>query len=561
MGTNFRIKGTLVILLVAFMTIAPLLTVSSTPVAADDDDNERYSVDIFVLDNFKRDDFDSINDDEGNCALDIQSQGYAVRGAGYALRGAGYALRGAGYALRGAGYATRGAGYATRGAGYATRGAGYATRGAGYATRGAGYATRGADGEMEIRYAHGKIVMWQLEELDFWYGDNVDVNLVKVRVNDYRTDRIADALAKKIRRSDADFIVVNMSFAIVPCGLVSTLAEYEAELQDSDDYGELVELQARFQELIDTVWMPSFEMAGDDEISDVMHENVNRVIPVASSGNFGLNFPLYPAGWDGVVSVSASEDFFDFNATDSFNPDTYFPLLGSTAIANGDRDMPVSNFGNVMMPGQYEDLVGASYAAPRLSYAIAYYLSMVGPDYCHNADGSFALSYGSYDNLTYQEAMNTYCPSMVENAPEELPFDIDGDGYVPWTAFVDAEDADVVLRQGTWHETGNIYASGEYYMLGYEDDGVDRLELDFIGPYIEIWYVDGLHEGRFSVEIDGDRRRTRRTNETGELSFEMTRVRNLDEEAPHTAEVYGRRGYMAIDGFFTTMLIEDPFAD
>lgn len=539
------LKGGIIAAILAIMVLAPTLASVEVP-AAEADNDEGYSVDIFVLDNFRRDRFDDIGDDEGNCAFDIQKTGFAVRGAGFALRGAGFA--------------TRGAGFATRGAGFATRGAGFAVRGAGFATRGAGFATRGADGSMEINIPHGKIVTWQLEELDYWYGDNVDVNIVKVRANDYRTDRIASLLEKKIRRSDADFIVINMSFAVIPCAMVETLAEYEAELQDSDDYDELIELEARFQELIDTVWLPQMDTIGDDEIGDVIEENISRVIPVASAGNFGLTFPFYPAGWDGVVSVSATEDYTDFTVAGSFDPDTYWPLLGSTAVANGTRTLPVSNYGNVMMPGQYEDIIGASYAAPRLSYAIGYYLTQVGPDYCRNSDGSFALAYGSYDNLTLNEAMSSYCPGMIDNVPEELPFDLDGDGYVPFTAYFEAENSAVVSQRGNWTSINDSRVSGGQYVQATESNNRDRLELDFVGPYIEVWYVDGESDGRFTVEVDGWRRRTRWVRDYRDFELDMTAVRFLSDRA-HTLELEVRRGTVAVDGFYTTILLPDPFSN
>lgn len=558
MKLNRNIYRTLLIALATVLAIGPMLTLSE-PTGAVQAEGSNYSVDIFVVDNFQ--DSSSVQGTvDENCAVNTEGQGFAVRGAGFAVRGAGFATRGAGFATRGAGFATRGAGFATRGAGFATRGAGFATRGAGFATRGAGFATRGADGDMEINAAHGKIVSWQLEELDYWYGDDVDINVVKVRVADYRTDIIASQIEKAIRRSTADFIVLNMSFAIVPCGMVDTFEEYLAEISDSDDFNDVLALQAELEDLLSTSYDPALieQQVENDALNQMLASHSGRVFAVASAGNFGLPFPFYPAAWDNIISVSGSEAFFDFYEPDSFEPDTTYPLLGFGLVENGLSDRPISNYGEIMMPGQYYDIIGASYAAPRLSYVLAYYLTRVGDGYCRDADGQLGLNYGAYDNLTLEEAAARYCPNMQGNIPEELPFDMDGDGLIAFTTFIEAEDLEDNLVYGDWTVLEADFASAGAYLDTGWNPRRDRIELEFAGPFVEVHYVDGTTFGLVRAEVDDRTRRSALTLPWRDADIDVLTINGLADEG-HTLEVYPRLGWAAIDGIYTTIFVPDPF--
>ena len=82
-----------------------------------------------------------------------------------------------------------------------------------------------------------------------------------------------------------------------------------------------------------------------------------------------------------------------------------------------------SNFGEVMLPGEYTTkdygvVLGTSFAAPRLSMAMALYLSQVGTDYCRKKDGSPTLAYGDWKNMSLQEAVTAYCPAMQAYLPQ-----------------------------------------------------------------------------------------------------------------------------------------------
>ena len=74
-----------------------------------------------------------------------------------------------------------------------------------------------------------------------------------------------------------------------------------------------------------------------------------------------------------------------------------------------------------MLPGEYDSSVGmvtgTSFAAPRLSVAVALYLSQVGSGFCRNDDGYPALAYGDWENLTLEQAVSEYCPAMEPYLP------------------------------------------------------------------------------------------------------------------------------------------------
>jgi hypothetical protein len=76
----------------------------------------------------------------------------------------------------------------------------------------------------------------------------------------------------------------------------------------------------------------------------------------------------------------------------------------------------------VMVPGEYDSasaglVKGTSFAAPRLSVALALYVSQVGPAVCRNNEGGSALAYGDWDNLVLAEAVQEYCPAMQPYLP------------------------------------------------------------------------------------------------------------------------------------------------
>jgi len=273
-------------------------------------------------------------------------------------------------------FATGGAGvFATGGASvFATGGASvFATGGAGvFATGGAGFANA----------THGERVVGLLEELQFYFAPDADIVIRPVDTEGFTTSILLERIQEEIATISAEdagaSIVINMSFAIVPCETVGTLAAYDALMRafDPNIAGDMAVLQTFFADLIDS-GVYSNPLNGMDtllsffgevcsEADGCQYADVPTIIAVAAAGNEGEPFPYFPAAFAGVVSVSASDD----NAA-------FVPV---NALAD------YSNHGGVMMPGIWVNSggidIGTSFAAPRYSFLMALYLLGADNDFC-----------------------------------------------------------------------------------------------------------------------------------------------------------------------------------
>lgn len=505
------LKGSIAIGLLLMLALVSTLSISSPVATADEEPNRRVLV--LVVDDFRPTHnpdgtLKSHLSDEESCMLNVA-----------------------------------GAGFTTHGTGLATRGAWFATRGAWFATRGAGFATRGVDGNLFIPESHGDVIYAQLEELDFYYGNGYDIDIIKVQWNNYNVEKLKDAIDKAINDNDDDYgyFVVNMSFAILPCDVVNNFNQYLNELEEDEYYDKLEDAGKYLEELLE-------QYSGDHYQYENIIAGRSNVIGVASVGNFGLDFPFYPATWDGVIGVSGSDDYNDFYASSPFNNSTQAPLLGWD-------DELVSNYGEVMMPGQYLDIIGTSYAAPRLSYVIAMYLHEVGVGYCTNDDGYIALDYstnpnsGNNRNLTLQEVADQHCPDLNNYLPAEMGYDTDGDGYQYFVSYQDIETSPYITYRGTWtFESDPAMSNGTY--LVSSGHPIDHIEADFAGPYLELLYVDGVVEGEIDVYINDVIVAHLSLSTDGEARLVPIDFSNLGE-GNHTLEIYATSGQIAVDSIYS----------
>lgn len=248
-------------------------------------------------------------------------------------------------------------------------------------------------------------------------------------------DDVVTALENAQATVTADLYVINMSFAIIPC---DTLAEYAAYVQLIADLDQKVkDGAASIDDLNDAVnalatdhdsrsalvnW-PSLGLYG------YFADKFEIMVPVAGAGNMtGVGYPFYPAAWPIVVSASASTDD------------------GSLWVVPEDSKAQYSNSGEVMMAGTFSDpayvdeagipllLEGTSFAAPRLSAAIAYYLyqgiDTQGPafNFCRNAVGTaLGLAYVADwsmppdVDLSLGLAADTYCTPLLPYVSDLAP--------------------------------------------------------------------------------------------------------------------------------------------
>ncbi len=291
---------------------------------------------------------------------------------------------------------------------------------------GQAYAVRGVAAD-PIDEAHGDLVFEQLEALLDAAGAGDAIGLVAVDIQGASTDVVADRIADAIADHDSDFYILNMSFALIPCEMIDALAEFGGQLMSAREAKDLNRYRGQFQRAVlfydKTVFPVMSQRAQDaddlDPLQALLEDLGSSVIPVASAGNFGLDFPFWPGAWGQVISVSASVGA-GYHAPSAWDKKNDTPLLDAEG-ANPNQRMRVSNYGEVMLPGEYASdygpVSGTSFAAPRLSVALALYVSEVGGNYCRQPDGDPALAHGGWDNLTLVEAVEDFCPAMGPYLP------------------------------------------------------------------------------------------------------------------------------------------------
>ncbi len=288
---------------------------------------------------------------------------------------------------------------------------------------GQAYFTRGASADsLTVDAPHGEVVVAQIEELLVELGIDEQVELVEFDLSDATSNAIAPNLRGLVERSrDVDLFIINMSFAMIPCEFLSEVADFQDALEATDSESQAAQIIDQTSQFIDQTVSPAADnRANDPDDRDLLHDTLERlsgrVIAVASAGNFGLDYPFYPGAWDGVLSISASNGD-GFYAPELWDDETDVPML---SVLEGDASQRVSNYGEIMLPGEYDyegDLIiGTSFAAPRMTALLAYYALQVGENYCIT-DGIIDLAYGEWDNLTLDEAVTQYCPSMDAHLP------------------------------------------------------------------------------------------------------------------------------------------------
>lgn len=287
---------------------------------------------------------------------------------------------------------------------------------------------RGAAAGDPITEPHGELVYAQFEEMVTDLQAEDFVRLVRVDVQGLTTEDVAAAIEQAMLDEPADVYVVNMSFALIPCDFITDLAGFEQQLGNAARANNQNDYRAVFQRAVlfyDQTVFPvnaqSYQEQVDlDPLQAWFDTNNGNVVPIASAGNFGLDYPFWPGAWGQVVSVSGSAGS-GFHAESAWDQRNNTPLLGADTEVRGRKGTRISNFGEIMLPGEYESefghVVGTSFAAPRLSMAVALYLSSVGGDYCRGESGTIALDTGEWDNLTLTEAAETSCPDLLPHLP------------------------------------------------------------------------------------------------------------------------------------------------
>lgn len=250
----------------------------------------------------------------------------------------------------------------------------------------------------------------------YYYGEQGSgrgVFLQAVNVGQYNTDDIPPLILNALNSyslptgslavADA---VVNMSFAIVPCAVlhdyneasgITTFEEYLAALAQVNDIGEqyledldqLVSLPANLANdpLLEYLDCP---MPGTWEGQPICTDGfLNKLYHVASSGNYGGAYALYPAAAPNVISVGSLElDGADYAASDYSNVAELAAPGGLFALST--------------VGGQTVSYAGTSFAGPAVSLFIAVdALEILGLCPQTLQGGPPVLATGVYDMLPF----------------------------------------------------------------------------------------------------------------------------------------------------------------
>ena len=182
-----------------------------------------------------------------------------------------------------------------------------------FATSGTGFFATSGTGGAAAR-PHGDRVVAELQELQRRYGRGRNIEIVPVDTAGFTTSVITQRITQTINQlatahPGANF-VVNMSFAVIPCDQLATLAIYDALMHEANSQlaGDLTALQEIFNSMMASGVFSGSPRSGD-EFSSFFTQNCDRrgrcrsagsvVIPVAAAGNSSAPFPFYPAAWSG----------------------------------------------------------------------------------------------------------------------------------------------------------------------------------------------------------------------------------------------------------------------
>lgn len=228
-----------------------------------------------------------------------------------------------------------------------------------------------------------------LQTVDVGSGSTDDVPSAILSALEYWSDR------------GLEDMVVNMSFAIVPCALaedydaatglaaldIDTFEKYIAALAEVNDIGQqylneldkLVSIPAKVEDdpllvftrcpIVETGLLCDGSIATDTESPGALFF---KLFFVASSGNYGGSYALYPAAASHVIGVGSVE-----HVGNTFQVSDYSNL--ARVAAPGDYFiLPTSN-------GEVVAYTGTSFAAPAVSIFLAFD-AMGGPERCPQPD-------------------------------------------------------------------------------------------------------------------------------------------------------------------------------
>ena len=175
------------------------------------------------------------------------------------------------------------------------------------------FAVRGVSAEA-LDTPHGDLVVEEIQGLLDEVGASDTIAVVPVEIQGLTTDVVAERIETAMLDTGADFYVINMSFAVIPCEYIQQLADLQVQMTDAKRNNNNNGHRGLFQRAVlfydDTVFPVMSQRAQTatdlDPLQTLLDAYSATAIPVASAGNFGLDFPFWPGAWGQVISASAS---------------------------------------------------------------------------------------------------------------------------------------------------------------------------------------------------------------------------------------------------------------
>ena len=255
---------------------------------------------------------------------------------------------------------------------------------------------------------------------------NLNLTVVAVDTEDFNTSVIAGRIAATIQevgQRGISHIAVNMSFGLVPCSVLEDFTAVKQRYPTFEAYRDEIMRKNAAQvrnfkdELTEILTTP----VGKDPLQllaqfnpEAISGNVDAVAYLASAGNYGMNYSLFPAHWPEFASVSASDLSVD----------------PSRPLEISHKDAAYSNSGEILLPGGYYQLnlyypgggwqpipdiafAGTSFAAPVLSVFTALDFTSRAPQcpvtHEHSTSLAHNYRYGLGQNETLKNVMGGSC--------------------------------------------------------------------------------------------------------------------------------------------------------
>lgn len=216
------------------------------------------------------------------------------------------------------------------------------------------------------------------EQVEFRHNHSDALLVVRaVDTEGFNSEIIANRLDQGLRvlsHQGIDKFSVNMSFALIPCSTVEDFQKYIDHFEVFEPYFEAVSGQKEGSSAFEQLFSDLVSVAAQNDplntyiMTDA--QGYGDLVFVASSGNFSRRYQMYPANWDFVVGVGASNwkdaqnpDFFS-NAAQVLDTGAWFRITNINPKVNG-HQQKVSNV----------SYAGTSFSAPNVAVFSAFDLS------------------------------------------------------------------------------------------------------------------------------------------------------------------------------------------